>query len=213
MKSIDTFIEMLTSTISSSNNLTNMYSPEYDPNGIRRNNLKNYLIQLKNENAKYLLLGEAAGYNGCRLSGIPFTSEYLLVNGINIRNKKYFGNNKYKVYNLQSPQKEQSATIVWNTLRELGHVPLLWNALPYHPHKEKNYKSNRTPSNEELNIGKNILIELLKIFSQIQIIAVGNKAESILINMNIDYIDKIRHPANGGRNDFMRGIINNIINQ
>ena len=30
----------------------------------------------------YLLIGEASGYQGCRISGIPFTSERLIMEGV-----------------------------------------------------------------------------------------------------------------------------------
>ena len=42
-----------------------------DGPAIRRRNLRRYLCEFAN--ASYLLVGEAAGYAGCRFSGIPFT--------------------------------------------------------------------------------------------------------------------------------------------
>ena len=47
------------------------------PNGaaIRRANLRCYLELFAG--ASYVLVGEAAGYAGCRFSGIPFTGYYL----------------------------------------------------------------------------------------------------------------------------------------
>ena len=43
----------------------------------RCKNLRLYLEYFRQ--ARFVLVGEAAGYNGCRFSGIPFTGENLLV--------------------------------------------------------------------------------------------------------------------------------------
>jgi hypothetical protein len=78
----------------------------------RRNRLTSYLQE--RATAPLLLVGEAAGYRGARVSGIPFTSERQLTG---------------------SGPAEASATIVHRVLAELGleeHV-LLWNVVPTHP--------------------------------------------------------------------------------
>ena len=107
MNNINEFIREL-SNFKTNDNVHNQYE-----NKIRQNNLKLYLEEIKKLNTKFLLVGEAAGYQGCRLSGIPFTSELILLNGIDKLN--IFGKEKgYRKTNEQEIiQKEKSATMVW----------------------------------------------------------------------------------------------------
>src|SRR4029453_15119206 len=46
---------------------------QYADSELRRERLAGYLERRKS--ARYLLVGEAAGYRGARVSGLPFTSE------------------------------------------------------------------------------------------------------------------------------------------
>ncbi len=88
--------------------------------------------------ASILLVGEAAGYRGARVSGIAFTSERQLSG---------------------AGPGEASATIVHRTLAELGlseHV-LLWNLVPTHPGTER---SNRRPTRLEIAAARPFLAEL-----------------------------------------------------
>lgn len=204
--SIQTFVQTLTKQVVS-NNSYNQYT-----NPIIKNNLKIYLSEMKKLNPKILCIGEAAGYNGCRLTGIAFTSEYLMMK----ENHCIFGASKgYKtIHSNTKLQKEISATIVWEVLNDNQSYPLLWNAVPFHPFKNRNYKSNRTPDSLELQIGKFYIQELLNEFSNIcYIVAIGKKAEKSLIDMNLSIdIKEVRHPSNGGKNDFVSGL-QNIITQ
>lgn len=74
MDRIRLFIDKLSKEISTPE-LTNVYSPEIPQSEVCRENLYNYLHRIKNNKSKVMLIGEAPGYHGCRLSGIAFTCE------------------------------------------------------------------------------------------------------------------------------------------
>jgi uracil-DNA glycosylase len=91
-----------------------------------RDRLRSYLEA--RADARIVLVGEAAGYRGARISGIPFTSERQLTG---------------------TGPAEATATIVHRVLAELGveEEVLLWNVVPTHPGSET---SNRRPSRAEV---------------------------------------------------------------
>jgi uracil-DNA glycosylase len=105
--------------------------------------------------ASILLVGEAAGYRGARLSGVPFTSERQLAG---------FG------------PAEASATIVHRTLAELEleERVLLWNVVPTHP---GTINSNRAPSRREVDAGLGFTVELVL---NRRILCVGRLAQGAL---------------------------------
>ncbi|HZJ57287.1 MAG TPA: hypothetical protein VFD89_03495 [Clostridia bacterium] len=65
--------------------------------------------------------------------------------------------------------------------------------------------TNRTPLKKELLIGEAPLLRIIEIFDIKKIVAVGNKADESLTRLGIDH-EKVRHPAQGGKNEFVRGI-------
>jgi len=102
-----------------------------------------------------VLVGEAAGYRGARVSGIAFTSERQLTG---------------------AGPAEASATIVQRTLAELGIAGdvLLWNVVPTHPGTAT---SNRTPTRAEIDAAQPFLREVTHGRT---VIAVGRIAASVL---------------------------------
>ena len=189
MNKIDSFINDLRNEKVNSN-VFNMYKDEY-----KCSNLFNYFEKMIKVNPKILLVGEAPGYNGCRLTGIPFTSEFIL------KNHSFFK----KGFQVKGNQKENSATIMWNVLDEINKFPLIWNVFPFHPFKN-NEKSNRKPSKEEINQGEYFLKSLINLFDINKIIAVGNTAQITLNNLGYDNV-KIRHPSYGGKAEFKKKLI------
>ena len=101
--------------------------------------------------------------------------------------------------------KEATATIIWETLLKYDIMALSWNAFPFHPHKAGNGESNRTPLQKELIIGERPLLEIIKIFDIKKVVAVGRKAEQTLNKLSIS-CHGVRHPAQGGKNEFVEGI-------
>jgi uracil-DNA glycosylase len=120
---------------------------------LRRRRLREYLDS--RADAPFLLVGEAPGYRGARVSGIPFTSERQLTG---------------------TGPAEATATIVHSVLAELGvesHV-LLWNVVPTHPGTET---SNRRPLRGEIEAG---LPFARRLADGRRVIAVGRLAASAL---------------------------------
>lgn len=189
--------------------------PQHDcsPQGpqIRRRQLQAYLSE-RIGRAETLLLAEAIGYQGGHFSGIPMTSERLLLGGLR---HKHIG--PEQVFSSLLPQRtsqpeirlqgftEPTATIVWGFLVEHGvdpHSVVLWNAYPWHPyHPEKGLLSNRTPTDIELAEGHRVLRQMLTLGCFKRIVAVGEKSFAQLQQLEIA-ADKVRHPANGGAGKF-----------
>jgi uracil-DNA glycosylase len=153
--------------------------------------------------AKFILIGEAPGYQGAKISGVPFTSERLLGEGaiprITLKDPRLSSRAR--------PWSEPSATIVWNTLQELGiaEQTILWNAYPWHPYMRGTLHSNRTPTPAEREIGRPILLALLKSFPSAILFAVGRQAEHTLTDMGIT-AEPLRHPSMGGAPAFRSGL-------
>lgn len=126
---------------------------QYACSALLRERLSDYLED--RAGAPFLLVGEAAGYRGARVSGIPFTSERQLTG---------------------AGPAEASATVVHRVLSDLGveEQVLLWNVVPTHPGTAR---SNRRPTRAEVRASQRFLTELAKSRT---VIAVGRLAESVL---------------------------------
>ncbi len=153
---------------------------------------------------EFILAGEAPGYQGCRYSGIAFTSERLLGEGAIPRISASTG----RLSTRRLPFSEPSATIVWKTLYRLGiaEQTLLWNAMQLHPYRMDNLWSNRTPTPDEIKLGEPALRILIETFPAARIVAVGKKSEGLLRDMGIPIAGSVRHPANGGATQFAAGL-------
>lgn len=201
------FIERLAAT-PVADDATNPFAAGDNPyNALRRANLLRYLNDLYERRARVALIGEAPGYRGMRLTGIPFGSRRIVTQGLPAL--ALFGVSRGYLDvpepGFEAINAEQSGTIVWGTLSELGIAPLSWGAFPFHPHKPGQMLTNRAPRTTEVSIGVPFVRELLAIFQPEKVIAVGNVAHRQLTALGIPSV-KIRHPAQGGKNDFVAGL-------
>jgi uracil-DNA glycosylase len=117
---------------------------------LRRERLRAYLEE--NAEAELLLVGEAPGWRGTRVSGIPFTSERQLTG---------------------SGPAEATATVVRRTLAELEFEALCWNVVPTHPGSAT---TNRRPTADEVAASRSFLEALAH---GRRVIAVGRLAERV----------------------------------
>ncbi len=159
---------------------------------------------------QFIMVGEAPGYQGCRYTGIAFTSERLILEGSIPR--VMHGSERLSKRHI--PFSEPSATIIWNNLsaRGLQHRVILWNTLQLHPHPPEDLWANRTPTDRELAIGRPALKLLSAAFPFALFIAIGKKAAHALNAANIHAIANVRHPANGGAAQFSMGL-DRILNE
>lgn len=176
------------------------------PHDLPINTIENKIARLAAHldcDAKLILVGEAPGYQGCRYSGVAFTSERLLLEGKIPRMPELQG----RLTDRGKPFSEPSATIVWGKLSELGVAGdvILWNSVQLHPHHPGQPHTNRTPSDEEVLLGLPALNLLRLHYPTATFVAVGNKADDILRAAGIS-ATKVRHPANGGANKFRDGL-------
>ncbi len=198
------FVQQLAQTTAPPN-CANPYAPTLPGSASRRQNLQLYLQQMADHNPHLLLVGEAPGYRGCRISGIPFVSRYILRQGV--PQWDLFGETSGYQLPPDFPgiEREASATIMWQSIATLDTPPLLWNAFPLHPHRPGKPASNRTPARHEVELGEPFLHQLLTLFAIKTVVAVGNQAAYALTHWHIPH-QKVRHPSHGGKQAFQEGL-------
>jgi hypothetical protein len=205
----DRFIGALASVVLS-DRARNQYSRttgDKSGNAIRRDNLRLYLEELDALGTRTVLVGEAVSHRGGNLTGIAFCSERIMLDGVTLPSGTILGqgNGYRKATSGPARSTEASATIVWQTIRHLQPLPMLWNAFPFHPFHSGRPLSNRVPSAAELLIGQHFIELLLQLFPIERVLAVGNQASASLTRMSIAH-DKLRHPSMGGKQKFVEGM-------
>jgi hypothetical protein len=181
---------------------TRFFANPYNKPGCAQN-LEVYLNALiKLPYSGHLMVGEALGYRGGALTGIPFSSPRILRTHPHpflkaLRPSLIINNNVA----------ESTATIVWNHLQNCRAVPACWNVFPFQPHNVGNLDSNRTPRSPELDTGYRYLDSLIKILNPHTLISVGKVAEAAVKKWYPELtVAAVRHPSHGGKRAFIAGL-------
>lgn len=193
--------------------LRNPYS-----NSLQRDNLHTYLTVMEPLRPRVLLVGRDPGYRGCALTGIPFTSEAIAARGTLPSGEKLTCSGAvvgpgvgYCIPSDRPPVSEVSASIIWEGIHRYFHAPpLLWNALPFHPHHPGNPQSNRNPAlaAETLAFGRPYLLALFELFPFIEtVLAVGERTGDVFRRLEKENrlrrkVFFLRHPSHGGKRTF-----------
>jgi uracil-DNA glycosylase len=236
-KRLDKFLRLLTASPSGA-----VFNPWWESDeendigphspAIRRKHLAVYFRERLGK-ARLAIVGEALGYRGGHFSGIPMTSERMLLGKQqNIvaelsqrRSLQVSGDgglrrplqilSGIKPCRTSKPSvrpdgfSEPTATIVWGALLKIGVLPdefVLWNAFPWHsfdPHR--GLLSNRMPNKSEQLSGRPALKAFLELFHCPQIVALGKIAAAQLEQLGFN-AHCVRHPASGGARLFRQQI-------
>lgn len=197
-------VDELLLRLSKRKNTLTVFNPYRNP--VLTNNLKAYLeTMLKTQHqsgSRVMLVGEAPGFKGGRLTGIPFSSGKLLQ-----ESDHPFIKVLRPQLELDSCEKENTASMVWQYLSEQTDVPVFWNAFPFHPHPSRVQKKNRNPKQSEIEEGAEYLEMMVEIFKPDQIAGLGRSGvacvEKVFPERQVAYI---RHPSYGGKKDFIQGM-------
>lgn len=203
----DTHLDAYIAALAARHDSPTVSNPYRGPGGrLRRENLRRYLSLVAAVGPAVALIGEAPGYRGCAVTGIPFTSRRLL--GTDVGRWGLFAPAGFVADGrLGGPQAEGTATVVWrHVARLLAAPPVVGNAFPFHPHPPHRRDANRRLTADELTEGSYYLELLFRLFPKVRAVAVGRQAEGALRRLGVARAAAIRHPSQGGAVAFAAGL-------
>lgn len=170
-------------------------------------NLVRFLSDRDTEARTVLLVGEAPGYRGAVISGVPLSSAATLIEEWQDPWNFFGPKAGFRMPPTVAYRREATATIVWRSLAQsFGDcpLPLTWNAVPFHPLGDS-VSSNGSVHERDLEVGIHWLRGILDLFPAAVPVAVGRRAEAALSRLNITH-RSVRHPSRGGKSAFERGM-------
>lgn len=172
---------------------------------LRRRNLLHYLETLTRSGSRLLLVGEAPGWRGMTITGVPFFSVRELEARPGLLTGAP-GGDAFEVPQDPAALWEASSRVVWKTLDGwTGPLPISWPVYPHHPFVPGDRRSNRTPRPAEVRAGSSLVLELARALGDPRIVAVGRKAQGALALNGVE-AEVVRHPAQGGATLFERQV-------
>lgn len=178
-----------------------LYDPLTEDGRIRRGNLQRYLSLIAAGPPPFMLLGEAPGYRGSTVTGVPLMSVREVAARPGLLTGIAAGDG-FLVPRTTRPGWESTSGAVWRALAERqGPVPLMWSTYPHHPFLGNDPATNRRPRPAEIRAGIRIALLLAELMGVDTFVAMGRVAERALADQNKTAI-AVRHPAQGGARIF-----------
>lgn len=182
--------------LNGSSSACSLYDSSTPASQLRRRNLSRYLELMAARMPRTLLVGEAPGYRGTAVTGVPFMSVREITSAPGLVGGAADGDD-YEVPDEPPFVREATSQAMWSTLAEDAELPLLWAAFPLHPHEPGHPFTNRRPTPTEIRAGLSVTLALVHAFKIERVIAVGRVAQAVLAP-HFPAIPYVRHPARGG---------------
>jgi uracil-DNA glycosylase len=144
--------------------------------------------------------GLELGYRGGRRTGLAMTDDERLA-----RHAALFDAKGLESATNFGPSREITASAVWEAVDLLDEPVFLWNIFPLHPHKDSEPLSNRRHTRFEREACAGLLDKLLGALKPELIIGIGRDAQRELNRRGISNCP-VRHPAYGGKTEFLADI-------
>jgi|GEM_PF-3845208 len=151
--------------------------------GLRQGNLRIFLDSYINSHADVLWVYDSADYFSAKLSGVPLMGPNSFTQVETIFGITLHFENAIKNSSLLDIPKSRSH--IWNQLSKQKELPLIWNVLPFYPHKKGDISVRRTPSNEEYLKYSGFIHNVIEIFKPKSVLAVGTKTKVALDLLDI----------------------------
>jgi len=182
-------------------------NPYAGPAGeLRLENLRRYLEHVLALGPSAVVIGEAPGYRGAAVTGVPLTTRTMLASDLG-RWRLFASRGFHTGDVLGAPMTELTATVVWRAAMQCLHrPPLTWNAFPFHPHPARDTAANRSLAAADLAEGADYLRAFLALAPTTPVIAMGRQAAHALAVLDVVPIASLRHPSHGGAFLFTSGL-------
>ncbi len=152
---------------------------------IRRANLRQYLASFRRR-PTVLLLSLAPGRLGCRFSGIPFTSESQLLNGVPIAGRQSSRDHSLLDLGQPTPYHTRPASIFWEALGEDYGRVLLWNCLPLIPYPIEDAVARQRLTAEHYAPFSDVTRRVVDMVNPRIVVALGRDAEKLLQTWDVE---------------------------
>ncbi|OZM57185.1 hypothetical protein CIB95_06880 [Lottiidibacillus patelloidae] len=152
-------------------------------------NLYKYLRKMNSYEPSILILGEHPHFAREARTGIPFTSEHVIVK-MNDRH----GVLEKDVYKLIGIRKDSFSALLWGQINKMSNPPLLWNLFPFYPHQENSPSNHRSLTIQEMEWGNQLLLKILEAYPSItKVFVIGNKLKYDHLNfpVDVDYLSPL----------------------